>query len=168
MNIHELKQAVKEATATVTALQTERDEIRVKREELSKEQSRLWDAERANSNQTFEAQRALYDAEAALQLAKSNALIAEHAGMSKESFVEELRKAVRSKFPIAESLTNALETRAHYEGARVEHLHTWLREDGTRSALSGPQLERVRRVLDRCCPKTPAGNFLPPYRVEFR
>lgn len=90
--------------------------------------------------------------------------------LSRESFIKGVRLAVRSQNPdIADCLISKLEYGVGYRGTSLYTLSRWTDENdelyGRERRLSDAQVRRVKFVLDKCCPKTAQGNYLPPYTV---
>ena len=165
--LEQLNQAVLRAKADVASAEAEL-------ENLQAENMRLQDAVTANFDKQTEvrlrkqdADYAIYVAKRGMRLARSNAVIAGFDGMSREGFIAGLRVVVRSKFPIVDSLVRTLERGASEQGASEEEMSRWHDAECYRLRdLSAPMQERVRMVLDKCCPRHPdSGRYLPPYEV---
>ena len=101
---------------------------------------------------------------------RNNGIIADFTSeLSRESFVKGVRLAVRSKREeIADSLVSKLEYGVRYRGASLHTLSSWTDETGElygrERRLTTAQVGRLKFVLDKCCPRTPEGNYLPPYK----
>ena len=174
MTMEQLNKAVTDAqraVAVVTCKRTEneskRSDIRAKIDDLHEESSGLMREYFEMSNEVLAARSSLRKAECALNTAVNNAIIAEHhRPMTERAFLESLREVLRSKKPIAECLVERLERNVAGTGAAMERLSYWA-EDGRVRDLSGPQVRRVESLLNTVCPKTAAGNYLPPYEVQY-
>ena len=102
---------------------------------------------------------------------RNNGIITDFASeLSRESFIKGVRLAVRSQNPeIADCLISKLEYGVGYRGASLYTMSRWTEETdalyGRERRLSTAQVGRLKFVLDKCCPRTAQGNYLPPYTV---
>ena len=177
MTMEQLNNAVTDAQrelAVVTAKRTELDvesnKLRERIKELSAEEGAVRRAYFDMGSEVVDARMGVYRAERAVNRARNNAIIAEQGRMSKKAFLWSLTDEVRSKnLEIAKSLVLTLERAVCNDGATAVSLTMWreqVNEDWNRERnLSEAQVRRVHKLLDMVCPKTPTGNFLPPYEV---
>ena len=167
MTMEQLNSAVREAEAKVAELQLEENALDAEWREYQEKRIATYRAWCEKRKEVNAAQYAAYDAKLAVSQARNNAIIAEHDGMSREGFMAGLRAAVRSKANpgIVEQLVRRIEVCADNVGVMLDEMYTWTAKNGYTRELSDPQKERVGIVLNRACPKTPEGGYLPPYTV---
>ena len=177
MTMEQLNNAVTDAQRAVAAVVSERAELDSRREKIRLQINALHDEANDLLNERIDMGDSVLKARASLRRAErerntavNNAIIAEHhtslREMCRKSLLGGLRITLRSKKPIAECLVERIERGVAGFGVNIEQLSYWS-EDGRIRDLSGPQVRRVQTYLNTVCPKTAAGNYLPPYEVQY-